>query len=244
MKPFLAALKFLTIAPVPSRWAGDETILGRAAPYFPLVGLLIGMVVATLDSALCSIFPSLLASTLTIIALIAASGGLHLDGLADTADGFFSSRPRERILEIMRDSATGAMGSGAIACVIILKLAAVNSVSHEVRWSAILMMPIAGRCSLVILLNVSPYARSEGGLATIFEDNRSVFHPLFAVIVLALTGWITAGPTGLAMAAVSLVGTLAFAFYTQGKIGGYTGDTLGAACEITEILPALAAAAL
>ncbi|MBI4831219.1 MAG: adenosylcobinamide-GDP ribazoletransferase [Candidatus Lindowbacteria bacterium] len=115
VKSFIAALRFLTIAPIPARWANEAEYLSRSVPLFPIVGLLIGAAIVTADFGMNLLFPSLLANGITVVALVAVSGGLHIDGLADTADGFFSSRPRERILEIMRDSRTGPMGVVAVS---------------------------------------------------------------------------------------------------------------------------------
>ena len=243
MKPLLAALRFLTILSLPCRAGDDEKHLGRSVPYFPVVGLLIGLAVAFIDAALLHILPPTVSGMLVVIALIAVSGGLHIDGLADTADGFFSSRPRERMLEIMRDSRIGPMGVVAIVCLIGLKAVALASISSDLRWGAIFMMPLAGRSALAITLTIMPYARSEGGLATAFQKNPSAFSAFWAAVVLVCVGWITSGSIGLAMAAVALVGTLVFAAYTRAKIGGMTGDTLGAICEIIEVLPALVAVA-
>jgi len=243
MKPFLAVLRFLTILPLPACKGDEKAHLSRSVPFFPLVGLLIGLAVATVDSALNHLFPPALAGVFVVIALIGASGGLHLDGLADTADGFFSSRPRDRILEIMRDSRTGPMGVVALVCVISMKIAAVASIEVGRRWAAILLMPLAGRCALVVMLVLLPYARREGGLATVFHQNRSMPHMALAVAVLATVGWLSAGTEGLVMAAVSFAGILLFAAFTYARIGGLTGDTLGAACEIVEVLPALVAVA-
>jgi len=244
MKAFLAAIRFLTILPLPSPGENEETHLSRALPFFPVVGLLIGIAVAGLDMALGHIFPPVLATGLVVITLIVVSGGLHLDGLADTADGFFSARPREKILNIMRDSRTGPMGVVAIVCIVGLKFAAVASLMPEKRWAAILLMPLAGRCALVILLALLPYARTEGGLATVFQKNHFVLNVLWAAGVLTLIGWLVATTTGMAIAAISLIGMLMLAAYIYSKIGGYTGDTLGAACEIVELIPVLVAAAM
>lgn len=244
MKPFLAAVRFLTIVPLPASGDNDESHLIRSVPYFPLVGLLIGLCVATVDLALTHFLPPLLAGAFVVIVLIVVSGGLHIDGLADTADGFFSSRPREQVLEIMRDSRTGPMGVTALVCVITVKIVAVGSIPVEGRWSGILMMPLAGRCALVIMLTLLPYAREEGGLATIFQRNRSLLHAVWAVGVLVLVGWLSAGTEGLMMAAVSIAGTLFLSFLMYARIGGLTGDTLGATCELVEALPALVAVAM
>ena len=243
MKAFLAALRFLTILPLPAGNNVEEAHLSRSVPFFPVVGLLIGLAAATLDSALYHLFPPLLSSVLVVIALMAVSGGLHLDGLADSADGLLSSRPREQMLEIMRDSRTGPMGVAALICVISMKIAAVASIEVGRRWAVLLLIPLAGRCALVVLLVILPYARSEGGLATVFHKNRSAFRAIWAIGLLVLVAWLSAGTEGLVMVAASVVGMLLFAGFIYTRIGGLTGDTLGAACEIVEALPALVAVA-
>jgi adenosylcobinamide-GDP ribazoletransferase len=242
MKAFLAAIRFLTIVPLPVR-DSSQIHLARSVVYFPVVGFLIGVAVASFDLALSRILPPLPVSAFVIIMLLSVSGGLHLDGLADTADGFFSSRRREEVLKIMRDSRTGPMGVAAIVCVVGLKFSALASLAPDARWATIVMMPLVGRCSLVILPGLLPYVRPEGGLATVFQQRDPVVPMLVAVSVPPLAGWLMAGPRGLGMAAISLGCTLLFAAYSYARVGGFTGDTLGAACEIIEILPAIVAAA-
>jgi len=242
MKRFIAALQFLTVCPFVSRVACDERDIGRSIPWFPLVGLLIGAVVAWLDRGLIAIFPPALASVVAVIALIGASGGLHTDGLADTADGFLSSRPRERMLEIMRDSRTGAMGVVGIVCVFSLKVAALASVPSALRWPALLLMPFAGRCSMVIQLAMLPYARS-GGLCSVFVQNLRRADVILTLVVLAVVGWLVGGAFGLSAVVVSVAVIAIFSFWCRSKIGGFTGDTLGAGCELVELVPALVAVA-
>lgn len=242
MKAMLAAVGFLTIFPVPLAERERTTRLNESVAFFPVVGLLIGLVVATLDSVFRVFAPPLLASALIVVALAAVSGGLHLDGLADTADGFFSSRPREKILEIMRDSRTGPMGVTAIVCVVLVKFAAISSIGADTRWMSILLIPFAGRCALVIMLNLLPYARSQGGLATPFRREPSVNAVMWTAGILVVLGYLTLGSSGLAVAASSLAGTLLFAACSHLKIRGYTGDTLGATCEIAETIAAVTAA--
>ena len=225
------------------RFRASEGELGRSVRYFPLVGILIGLAVAGLDYGMHFIFAPLPASVTAVIALIGASGGLHMDGLADTADGFFSSRPRERILEIMKDSRIGAMGVIAIVLVILLKLTALSSAPAGLRFAVLVLMPLAGRTALAIHLAVLPYARPEGGLGTVFLQNRSRIDAVFAVAILGVSGWIVAGMAGLIAGGVSVAGTLIFSIWCRRKIGGFTGDTLGAACEIAELAPALVGAA-
>jgi len=242
MKRFLAAIQFLTILPLPRGLCPDERALGGSLPFFPVVGLGIGAAVALIDRGLGSLFPVGVTSVLAVILLIAASGGLHLDGLADTADGFFSSRPRERILDIMRDSRTGPMGVAAIVCLVALKIALIASVAAPARAWVLLLTPVAGRCALLIHMALLPYVRPEG-LAGVFHRNRSPGHTFWALTFLIAAGGLAGGIPGLVAGGVSFLFALFFTAYVRRRIGGLTGDTLGAACEWTELAPALVATA-
>ncbi|MBE0529006.1 MAG: adenosylcobinamide-GDP ribazoletransferase [Thermoleophilia bacterium] len=244
MKRFLAALQFLTILPLPGGVNPGERVLGGSLPFFPVVGLLIGAAIAGADRGLGQIFPPGVTSVVTVILMIAVSGGLHIDGLADTADGFFSSRPREAVLTIMKDSRTGPMGVAAIVCVVALKIALIASVAGPWRWWVLVMTPLAGRCALIVHLALLPYARPEGGLAGIFHRNRSRVHTLWALAALLIVGFLTGRFPGLIAGAAAFFAALLLAAYISRRIGGLTGDTLGAACELTELCPALAAAAM
>src|SRR5208283_4809952 len=121
MRRFLAAMRFLTVIPFPGNWGADESSLAGSTVFFPVVGLLIGLGAAAVAACAARWLPAGPAAGLVIVALLAVSGGLHMDGLSDSADGLLSARPRERALEIMRDSHVGAMGVIAIVCVLLLK---------------------------------------------------------------------------------------------------------------------------
>jgi adenosylcobinamide-GDP ribazoletransferase len=239
MRTLLAALQFLTILPVSSGEDGERH-LENAAWFFPVVGLLIGAFLASCDLGLLHLLPVLPASVLAVILFMSVSGCLHLDGLADTADGFLSSRPREKILEIMKDSRSGPMGVAAIVSVFALKLAAIYSLPQKQRFAGLLLMALAGRCAMVWMLALLKYARPEGGLAAIFARKNSVWPAVFSLLVLVSAGWLALSWPGLIVAGAALPFTLLFCLYCHRKIGGFTGDTLGAACELVELLPALA----
>ncbi|MBM4033195.1 MAG: adenosylcobinamide-GDP ribazoletransferase [Planctomycetes bacterium] len=243
MKRFIAAVQFLTIVPVPGSWGHAEEHLAGSVPFFPVVGLLIGSLAAALAFGLSKVLPPLPTSVLIVIVLLGASGALHLDGLSDTADGFLSARQRERILEIMRDSHVGAMGVIAVVCVLLLKVAALASLPGATMWRVTLLMPLAGRCGLVVTMWALPYARPEGGLGTVFYKKRPRLAALWAVVVLLAAGVCALRMPGLVAAGASLAVVLLFAAYTRRKIAGATGDALGAACEIAEAVPPLAIAA-
>jgi adenosylcobinamide-GDP ribazoletransferase len=251
IKSFFAALRFLTPVPVPSSWAGGERELSRSPWFFPVVGLLIGGVAAAACFGLGHVLPPLPGSAIVVCLLIAASRGLHMDGLADTADGMLSSRPRDQILTIMRDSRTGAMGVVAVVCVVLVKTVLLASIAPEgAGWKIVLLVPVAGRCAIVVTMAVFRYAREDGaaapggGLATVFvmRGARRWLLLAWALVVVLAGGWLIAGTEGLVAAATSIVTGLAVGLYCRGRIGGYTGDTLGATNELVECMPVLVGA--
>jgi adenosylcobinamide-GDP ribazoletransferase len=244
MNSFLAALRFLTILPIPGQRGHAAADLSRSLWSFPLVGLLLGGLTAALFWAVGPFLPKPILAVLTVAVLLAWSGGLHLDGVADCADGFFSSRPRERMLEIMRDSRIGAMGVIGLVLLLALKMAALYSLPEAQFWRILLLLPLAGRVGILLMLALLPYARPEGGLATVFFAGSRRLAWLPGLVLLAATAWLTAGVVGLTGALLTLLLLLLFCYFCQAKIGGATGDTLGAACELSETLLALCCAAL
>ncbi len=240
---FVAALRFLTIFPLPGSLGTSSRDLARATLFFPLVGLLLGALAAGAGLLLQPFLSAPVLAVLLTLVLLAFSGGLHLDGLADTADGFFSSRPREKILVIMRDSATGAMGVIALVMVLLLKTACLASLDANLL-PALLLMPVAGRVAIPLMMALLPYARSEGGLADVFYSRRSRLVGLASLVFLLVLALLTAGTAGLAAACAVLLVVVAFSWFCRSKIGGATGDTLGAVCELAETVTALAFVAL
>jgi adenosylcobinamide-GDP ribazoletransferase len=240
----LSALAFLTPVRVPERWCGGERGLQGAPVFFPVVGAVIGGVAAAVSFGLDQFLPVLPASVLVVLVLGAASRGLHMDGLADTADGLFSARPRDRVLEIMRDSHIGTMGVVAVVGLLLIKVALLTSVTGSLRWQMVLLAPIAGRCALLLVKSVFPYARPEGGLANVFRSGgrRAALLSAWAVVVVFAAGWLCARERGLVAAVASLGTALLLGWYVHRRIGGYTGDTLGATSELVEVIPFLVAA--
>ena len=240
LQPFFAAVTFLTIIRLPHSWCGEQSAMERSLIWFPIVGLLIGASVALLDTVMCAVFPGIMVpSAITVIALIAVSGGLHLDGVADSADAFMSSRSRERMLEIMKDSCVGAMGSLAIAALLLLKFSALATLPHHCRIAVIILLPLAGRTALVVKTVSLPYARSGGGLASAVHTSCRRWHALVATIFLAVVAIALLGVIGIWITLATVVTTGLFSVYCKKKIGGLTGDTLGASCELVETVAAL-----
>lgn len=230
----IAAVRFLTIFPVPGTLGREREELAGAVPSFPLVGLMLGLLSGGISWVLWSVLPPLVAAVLLTTCLLGYSGGLHVDGLADTADGFCSARSRERILDIMRDSRIGAMGVAALVLLLLTKISTLATLPAAAALQAAILMPIAGRVGIVILMALLPYARKEEGLGTLFYSRRSrwsavwAFCFLFFVLLLTI-GWNCWLPMSLFFFIL-----LGFALLCRRIIGGATGDTLGAACEIGE----------
>jgi adenosylcobinamide-GDP ribazoletransferase len=236
---FLAAFRFLTIIPIRWRADQDDRFFQHSLHYFPLLGALIGVAVGALSLCFQSFLPGAVVSVLAILLLAVVSGCLHLDGLADTADGFFSSRPREKILEIMRDSRTGAMGVIAIVLVLLLKFAALSSLPQADIFKTICLMPVAGRCAIVCLMAILPYARKEDGLGRIFYSKYCRMSAVWSLIFLFVLAPFVGIRTTLLVSCITITTVLLFSFWCRRKIGGATGDTLGAVCEITEMAVAV-----
>lgn len=235
MKRFLAALGFLTT--LPSGKAADTVTLGRSVPFFPLVGIGIGTLLSILYYGMFILgIPVVPGSIVLVMAWTMITGGLHLDGIADSADGMCSYRTRERMLEIMRDSRIGTMGALALIFIILLKIGCVVELyKNPVLLVRILLMaPVAGRSLQVSMLTWQPYARCEGGLAQIFVAKRRFWHAILSLFLLVIMcGGLMRG-YGLVCAGVSLLIGLCFSMWCQKKIGGFTGDTLGGICEMGE----------
>ena len=238
MNRLLAAVRFLTIVHVPGNWGTSADDLAASVPFFPVVGLVLGAIAALPAWAAATWAPPMVTAALVVVLLIAFSGGLHMDGLSDTADGLLSSRPRDRMLEIMKDSHTGAMGVMAIAGVMLLKFAALASLGAASLWTAVLLMPLAGRCAVVMHMALLPYVRSSG-LGSVFYRRRPRATAVWAAGCLAGVAWALLEWRGLAVWAACAAMTLLSAVFFRRKIGGATGDTFGAVCELVEIVPAL-----
>ncbi len=241
---FVAALRFLTILPVPGHLGAEEEDLAGSLIFFPVVGVVIGAGMAIAGWLLWPVLPALPAAAVMVFLLFFISGGFHLDGLADSADGLFSARPREQILTIMRDSHIGSMGVVALIMVLLTKTAALASLPQREAASALFLMPIAGRCLMIFMMAILPYVRGPEGRAALFYERAKEKKIIYVAGGLLYSGcWYAGGGPGLAAGALTLVLMFAFAGLCRAKIGGATGDTLGAACELTETVVALVLAA-
>ena len=237
-----AAFQFLTRLPVPGPPL-DGKELGRALAWFPLPGLALGALAAGLAwLAGPHLAPGVLA-VLVVALLAAVTGGLHLDGLADVADGLGGGHgDRERSLAIMRDSRIGAFGAAALVLALLLKVAAVLALlAHGPAAWALLSAPMLARLLAVPLVVFFPYARPEG-LGRPFHDGGGVRE---LVVALALTALVLPwfGVRVLLPSAAAVATAAAVAFWVRRRLGGLTGDVYGAAVELAEVAFLVAASA-
>jgi adenosylcobinamide-GDP ribazoletransferase len=236
VKTFLQAVSFLTILPVghPSLSEGKE--LAGSMAFFPLVGLIIGFILALGYYLFSFLFSGALVLWLTIGLLALLTRGLHLDGFADTMDGLGSGGPREKILEVMRDSRIGAFGVIGLILLIGAKFLVLDQIPIPSIPYTLILMAVMGRNAMVLVCYRSPYARPEGGLAKPFTENlggREMTLSLATAFGIAL---LVMGMKGVAVFLGIGLFSLGYRTFFIKKLSGVTGDILGAANELAELL--------
>ena len=231
---FCTALRFLTTIPIPWRAEEDPEHFAQCPVFFVAVGAIIGGIGALAAALLQIFFPQPVVAVLSLIYLAFISGCLHLDGLADSGDGLLSSRPREECLKIMKDSRAGAMGIVVVVIVLLAKYAALSAMAPANLSLAIFFMPLAGRSAIILTMAGLPYARPEGGLGRLFYSDASKKAAALAVLFLTLGLALIAPGHGLPVLAGLAAVLLLFNRWCKAKLGGATGDTLGAVCELSE----------
>ena len=229
MKKLIAAIQFITVIPVGKPGTYDP--IGMIA-FFPLVGLLLGGIVSVFDMIFLNFWSPLVASLLDVILLIMVTGSLHIDGLADTADGLYGNRPKEKALAIMKDSRVGAMGLVAVFCGLSAKWAGLAEISVH-RSLLLLIIPVYARSSMLFGIRFLEYGRAESGTGHgIFAEKLAISSFWGLIIPVALSLFLGWRAVVLNLGFVVIV-TCTLGFYRR-RIGCITGDMLGALTEVTE----------
>jgi cobalamin 5'-phosphate synthase/cobalamin synthase len=241
IRQLAAAIAFLTRVPVPSSMVFGAKDVGRSSRWFPLIGLMIGGFLVAVLQVLAPIFPALVTALLIAVVDALLTGALHLDGLADTVDGFGGGVKREDVLRIMRDHAIGSYGAVALILLIAIKATSLAALIEHHRAAAWLALaPVLGRWPVVLLSATQPYARRSGvegapagGAVSDFVGRVEVMVASATALTaaFALVRWRGAAAAVLVLAVSGLWG-----WYCRRRIGGITGDTLGASVEISETL--------
>ena len=233
MSPPLTALTFLTRLPIRRGAAPSLKDVAGSQAWFVPVGLLLGLALLAVDRVCTRALPVGSVAVIDVVALIAFTGGLHLDGLADSADGLIGGHDRESRLAIMRDPRAGVYAIVAIVSVFALKIAGIAGLPSDVRFEALVLTPAFARFAMLAGIAVFPYARPEGmGLQVHAASSPGA---LFAAAVVALTAALVLfGPQGTYVLAFSTLCGLAIGFVSTRLNGGLTGDVYGATVELTE----------
>ena len=243
MPSLILALRFLTLGPVPGREASGPGALGQAAWWFPLVGLLLGGVLALADRALALLFSPLLAALLVVALWKVATGGIHLDGLADSLDAL-GGHDRERRLAITRDSRIGAFGAVGLILCFLIAIAALSDLPASVRWLVLLAAPALGRIAPGLVGACFHPATPREGSGAGFLGGLSRWTGPVHVAAAAAALWLAFGARGWLMLGAALAAMLLWSALMAGRLGGLTGDALGGAVEVSELAALVAAAAL
>lgn len=243
-KLFWAMLSFISRLPVPARWSQglDFEHYSRGIVTFPLIGVVLGGLTGLVFMALQTWCGIPLAALFAVLTLALLTGGFHLDGLADTCDGIFSARRRERMLEIMRDSRLGTHGGLALIFVLLAKVLVVSELALRgmPMLAALAAACVAGRGTAVLLMYRHRYAREEG-LGNVFigkVTGRQTCVTLGLAAILAAV--LLPGMRGVAALVVTIVAIFILGQLLKRTLGGQTGDTLGAAIELGELIFLLA----
>jgi adenosylcobinamide-GDP ribazoletransferase len=235
LRYLIIAWQFLTIIPLLKRLEAAPVDLARSMAFYPLVGFLLGAILWGFWKGLINVFPPSVVDLLLIALLVILTGGIHLDGLADTVDGLFGGRDREQALKIMRDEHIGSFGVVALILMLMAKYLTLTHLPLAVKGQALLGMPAVGRWAMVLVSYFSEYARSGPGLARPFIDHLSWRELAGSTLMIVLIVLWLFGVQGLIDLMIITLVSFVCLWYFHKKLGGVTGDCLGAVGELVEL---------
>jgi adenosylcobinamide-GDP ribazoletransferase len=236
MGSLILTIQFLTRLPININISPKEDSFSKGIIYFPVVGIIVGLISALTYMLAEYILDGFFPIVCTLFANILITGAMHLDGIADTSDGIFSARKRDRMLEIMKDSRIGTYGVVAIAFDLMFKAAILTTIPKvSILW-ILVMTPAASKTILPLLMKLSVYARTEKGMGALYLGKQTWRRTAVAMLIGVLMQYVVFGLRGLAAISLILFVGLIFRRYIYSKIQGMTGDTIGAASELMEIV--------
>jgi adenosylcobinamide-GDP ribazoletransferase len=246
MKKFLNAFSFLTIIPVPGHKYADLPEAGKSSSFFPVVGLVLGLLIWGVFRLGEMIWPMPVIAVVSTALWVVLTGGLHIDGLADLADGIGGGWDIESRLRIMKDSAIGTYGAVAVIILLMMKtvlvyaLAGVSAIPEDSEpglpliFSALVFIPAGGRCVQVLSIRIFASAKKEG-FGIVFKNdvgNRDVIAAILVTLAVATAFW---GLSGAALLAASILFMFVCGKWISVRLGGLNGDSYGAICELSEL---------
>lgn len=240
---FFATLAFMSRLPVPYRWSQGLEVeqYSRGIVMFPWVGMVLGTLAAAVFLLLAPWCGTPLAALFYVLALAVLTGGFHLDGLADTCDGLFSARTREKMLEIMRDSRLGTHGGLGLIFVLVAKVLVVNELALRgySMLPVLILASVAGRSAVVLLMYRQRYAR-DTGLGNIFIGKIGLKQTAVTLLTGAVLCFLLLPGAGLLAWFITTLGIGLIGMSIKRTLRDQTGDTLGAAIELGEVIFLLA----
>ena len=234
LSTFLAALQFLTIISIPWRRDAREVQIRNSVGYFPVVGLIIGLILASLSWLFGLALPPGIVNALLLVVLVVVTGALHLDGLADTCDGLAGHKTVEDRWQIMRDSRVGGFGVIGVVLILLVKYVSLNSIPGTLMTASLVLMSVSGRWAMVYSVFAYPYARPSG-LGKAFKEGSRWPGFIVATIVTIAIAVVSMQLIGLAVLATVWLIVVALAAYFKKTFAGLTGDNYGAINEISEV---------
>lgn len=235
LRRFILMLQFLTAIPIKVNVKAEREDFGKGLAVAPVVGLVIGALLAGSSCLLSLLFSSSVTAVFTVALYIALTGGLHLDGLGDSADGLFSNRPRERILEIMKDSRVGTNAVLAVVLVLLLNTSLIASFGSQIT-TVLLLMPVAGRIGSLIGAGASSYAGTSDGPGRWCVEFCGRNDILIGLAIYFIIFSAIAGVYGLMVAVIPPLSAFLLTKILGRILGGVTGDILGAICELNQVI--------
>jgi len=238
---FFIALQFFTRLPIPA-WVGFEAAwLQHASRYFPLVGIVVAAIAAAVYYAAALVLPAPVAAVLSTAASIYITGAFHEDGFADTCDGLGGGMTKERALEIMKDSRVGAYGAIGIVCMLVAKLSALAMLPPRVAVTALFVAHPLSRLAATALIWRLDYVRGEGKAKPLAQQMTTTEFAIATLTCALPAAYIVAtdAMTPAAMLAAIVAATAAALWLGRlfvRRLGGYTGDCLGAVQQLAEAL--------
>jgi adenosylcobinamide-GDP ribazoletransferase len=230
------AFQFLTILPWPRPRVPHPEDLGGSLAFYPIVGAALGSFMLVVYVVGSVVFPDGVLRPALVVLLIILTGGLHLDGFADVCDGFYAGKTKADALRIMKDPHLGTVAALGIISVLVMKVVLLSQLPSTTLFSALLIFPAIGRGGMVWGMWMAPYARPEGGTGETFFRALRGRHVWTATALLSAWAMLFSGWPAVILLLLAAAATKMFVVYCGQRIGGMTGDTLGALNELLELL--------